>query len=115
MGRRARFRAWCRLQLNRSLVQATCWAHAPRKFFAAVKLNAQDETAIRLVAQMYALFGIEAEARAGGLSPEACHGLRLEKAPLLPGQLKAGLEAARAGTLPQSARAKACHYTLTLW
>ncbi|MBV8899604.1 MAG: transposase [Verrucomicrobia bacterium] len=41
--------------------------------------------------------------------------MRLQKAPPLLEQLKAGLEAARAGALPQSALAKACNYTLTLW
>jgi transposase len=64
---------------------------------------------------MDALFAIDAQARAGALSPEARHLLRLEKAPPLLEQLKAGIEAARAGALPQSALAKACHYTLTLW
>jgi transposase len=72
-------------------------------------------TAIAIVAQMDALFAIDAQARAGGLSLEARHDLRLEKAPPLLKQLKAGLEAARAGALPQSALAKACAYTLTLW
>jgi transposase len=33
------------------IVHAACWAHARRKFFDAVKLNAQDETAIRFVAR----------------------------------------------------------------
>jgi transposase len=64
---------------------------------------------------MDALFAIDAEAQAGVLSLEARHGLRLEKAPPLLEQLKAGIEAARAGALPQSALAKACNYTLTLW
>ena len=49
------------------------------------------------------------------MSQEARHELRLQKAPPLLEQLKAGLEAARAGALPQSALAKACNYTLTLW
>src|SRR5438552_3995839 len=99
--------------------QAWCtWpalAHARRKFFDAVKLNAQDETSLRLVTQMDALFAIDAEARAGALSQAARHGLRLQKAKPLLEQLKAGIEAARAGALPQSALAKACNYTLTLW
>ena len=30
-------------------------------------------------------------------------------------QIKAGIQAARVGTLPKSALAKACDYTLTLW
>jgi transposase len=97
------------------IVHAACWAHARRKFFDAVKLNAQDQTSIRIVAQMDGLFAIDAEARAGGLTQEARHGLRLEKAPPLLEQLQAGIEAARAGALPQSALAKACNYTLTLW
>jgi transposase len=97
------------------LVHVACWAHARRKFFEALKLNAQDVTAIRLVAQMDALFAIDAEARAGALSQQARHELRLQKGPPLLEQLKAGIEAARAATLPQSALAKACNYTLTLW
>jgi transposase len=100
---------------GQGLVHVACWSHARRKFFDAVKLNARDQTSIRIVAQMDALFAIDAEARAGALSPEARHGLRLEKAPPLLEQLKAGIEAARAGALPQSALAKACNYTLTLW
>jgi transposase len=90
-------------------------AHARRKFFDAVKLHAQDVTAIEIVAQMDALFAIDAQARAGALSLEARHELRRQNAPPLLEQLKAGLEAARAGALPQSALAKACQYTLTLW
>jgi transposase len=33
------------------LVHVACWAHARRKFFDAVKLNARDETALRIVAR----------------------------------------------------------------
>ena len=98
-------RAWCTWR---------ALAHARRKFFEAVRLNAQDEAAIRIVAQMDALFAVDAQARAGGLTQEARHELRLQKAPPLLEQLKAGIEAARAGALPQSALAKACNYTLTL-
>jgi transposase len=97
------------------IVHAACWAHARRKFFEAVKLNAQDVTSIRIVAQMDALFAIEARAREGALSLAARHELRRQTAPPLLEQLKAGIEAARAGALPQSALAKACAYTLTLW
>jgi len=97
------------------LVHVACWAHARRKFFDAVKLQPTDQSSIRIVAQMDALFALDAQARAGSLTQEARHLLRLEKAPPLLEQLKAGLEAARAGALPQSALAKACNYTLTLW
>jgi transposase len=64
---------------------------------------------------MDALFAIDAQAQAGGLTQEARHELRLQKAKPLLQPLKAGIEAARAGALPQSALAKACNYTLTLW
>jgi hypothetical protein len=64
---------------------------------------------------MDALFAIDAEARAGALSQEARHLLRLEKAKPLLEQLQADLEAARATALPKSVLAKACNYTLTLW
>jgi transposase len=100
---------------GKGLVHAACWAHARRKFVDAVKLSPEDRTALRLVAQMDALFAVDAEARDGGLSVAARHALRLEKAFLLLEQIKTGLEAARAGSLPQSALAKACQYTLTLW
>jgi transposase len=64
---------------------------------------------------MDALFAVDAEARDGALSVEARHALRLAKAAPLLEQIKPGLEAARAGSLPQSALAKACQYTLMLW
>jgi transposase len=100
---------------GKGIVHAACWAHARRKFVDAVKLCPEDRTAIRLVAQMDALFAIDAQARHGALSVEARHALRLEKAAPLLAQIQAGLEAARARSLPQSALAKACQYTLTLW
>jgi len=50
---------------------------------------------------MDALFALDAPAPAGALSLEARHELRLQKAPPLLEQLKARVEAARAGALPQ--------------
>ena len=97
------------------IVHSACWAHARRKFFDAVKLNPKDQTSIRIVAQMNELFAIDAQARQEGLSQIDRHLLRLEKAKPLLEQIKAALQAARAGALPQSALAKACDYTLTLW
>jgi transposase len=64
---------------------------------------------------MDALFAVDAEAREGGLTQEARHLLRLQKAKPLLEQLQADLEAARARALPKSVLAKACSYTLTLW
>src|ERR1700693_810915 len=97
------------------IVHSACWAHARRKFFEAVKLNPKDQTSIRIVALMNELFAIDAQARQEGLSQIDRHLLRLEKAKPLLEQIKAARQAARAGALPQSALAKACDYTLTLW
>jgi transposase len=97
------------------IVHAACWAHARRKFFDAVKLNPTDQTSIRIVAQMDELFAIDAQARQKDLSLMDRHVLRLEKAKPLLEQINTGIQAARAGALPQSALAKACNYTLTLW
>jgi transposase len=97
------------------IVHAACWAHARRKFFDAVKLNPTDQTSIRIVAQMDELFAIDAQARQKDLSLIERHVLRLEKAKPLLEQINTGIQAARAGALPQSALAKACNYTLTLW
>jgi transposase len=97
------------------IVHAACWAHVRRKFFDAVKLNPKDTTSIRIVAQMNELFAIDAKARQEGLSQIDRHVLRLEKAKPLLEQIKAAIQAARAGALPKSALAKACDYTLTLW
>jgi transposase len=52
------------------IVHAACWAHARRKFFQAVELNPQDQTAIGIVAQMDELFKIDAQAREQALSQE---------------------------------------------
>jgi transposase len=90
-------------------------AHARRKFFDAVKLNPKDTTSIQIVAQMDELFAIDAQARHEGLSQIDRHVLRLEKSKPLLEQIKASIQAARIGALPQSALAKACDYTLTLW
>jgi transposase len=97
------------------IIHAACWAHARRKFFDAVKLNPQDQTAIRIVAQMDELFAIDARAREEGLTHADRHISRLEKAKPLLEQIKPTIEAARIGALPKSALTKACNYTLTLW
>jgi len=51
----------------------------------------------------------------GAVSVAARHALRVEKSKPLLDQIKVDLEAARAGSLPHSALAKACQYTLALW
>ena len=61
------------------------------------------------------LFAIDAQAPQEGLSQSDRHVLRLEKNKPLLEQIKASIQAARIGSLPKSALAKACDYTLTLW
>ncbi len=100
---------------GKQIVYAACWAHARRKFFDAVQLNAKDQTSIRIVAQMNELFAIDAQARNEGLSQIDRHLLRMEKSKPLLDQIKTAIEEARAKALPKSALAKACNYTLTLW
>jgi transposase len=100
------------------IVHAACWAHARRKFVDAVKLNPTDQSAIRLVAQMDALFAIDAQARQGGLSQEArcvtqectgqgvpLHADALGSAHLLPGLSRVRIEQQRGRKLDASGRA----------
>src|SRR5580693_7635509 len=100
---------------GKQIVHAACWAHARRKFFEAVKLNPEDQTSIGVVAQLNELFAIDEKARKENLNPSDRHLLRLEKAKPLLEQIKTAILAARGDALPNSALAKACNYTLTLW
>jgi transposase len=97
------------------MVHASCWAHARRKFFDALKLNPDDRVAARIVGQMNDLFAIDAEARAQNLDHAARQVLRTERARPLLDQIRRQVEAARASALPASALGKAAKYTLTLW
>jgi len=96
-------------------VHAACWAHARRKFFQAVELNPQDQSAIGIVAQIDELFALDAQAREQRLNQEERRLLRLEKSKPLLDQIKSAIQTARAEALPKSVLAKACNYTLTLW
>ena len=97
------------------IVHACCWAHARRKFVEALKLQPDDRTAARLVAQIDELFAIDAEARAAHLDPATRHALRLQQARSLLDRLRPQIEAAQAQALPASALGKAARYTLALW
>jgi len=61
------------------------------------------------------LFAIDERARKENLNPSDRHLLRLEKAKPLLERIKTAIQAARGDALPNSALAKACNYTLTLW
>ena len=75
----------------------------PGKFFEAVKLNARDQTSIRIVAQMDELFTIDEKARKENLNPSGRHLLRLEEAKPLLEQIKTAIQLARGDALPKSA------------
>jgi transposase len=97
------------------IVYAACWAHARRKFIDAVKLNALDKESIGIVEKMDQLFRVDRVARETGLTLETRHALRSEESRPILERIKVSIEAARIGALPQSARTKACEYTLKLW
>lgn len=97
------------------MVHAACWTHARRGFAEVVKLNPGDPLALPIVQQINQLFAVDAGAREQGLTLEARHQLRQQKAPAVLAALRAQIEQARADALPGSALGKACHYTLGLW
>jgi len=62
------------------------------------------------------LFRVDRVARdETGLTLETRHALRNEESRPILERIKISIEAARIGGLPQSARTKACEYTLKLW
>jgi len=80
-----------------------------------VKLNALDKESIGIVERMDQLFRVDRVARKRGLTLEARRALRHEESKPILERIKVSIEAARIGGLPQSARTKACEYTLKLW
>ena len=76
------------------------------KFFQAVELNPQGQTAIAIVAQINKLFELDAQAREQGLSQPDRQLLRLEKSKPLLDEIKSQIQAARISALPESVLAK---------
>ena len=97
------------------MVHAGCWTHARRGFANVVKLNPGDPVATPIVAKINELFSVDAEAREQGLSVEARHQLRQQKAPELLEKIKAAIEAAKPGALPGGALENACEYVIGIW
>ena len=97
------------------MVHAACWAHARRKFFEAAKLDPGDVVAVRMVAWIDELFGIDAEARERKLDHAGRHALRLERATPLLATISEEIETVRPSALPSSALGRAAKYTLSLW
>ena len=80
-----------------------------------MKLNALDKESIGIVEKMDQLFRVDRVARERGLTLETRQALRNEESKPILERIKVSIEAARIGGLPQSARTKACEYTLKLW
>ena len=97
------------------MVHAGCWTHARRGFANVLKLNPGDPVATPIVDKISALFAVDAEAREQGLSVEARHRLRQQKAPELLEKIKAAIEAAKPGALPGGALENACQYAIGIW
>lgn len=97
------------------MVHAGCWTHARRGFANVAKLNPGDPVATPIVARINQLFAVDAEAREQGLSLEARHRLRQQKAPALLEKIKASIEAAKVGALPGGALENACQYAIGIW
>ena len=86
-----------------------------RYFFQALEAHNDDRAALALVATIDELFGIDAQAREQHLSLAERDQLRQQKARPILESIKSQIQAARSQTLPKSALAKACNYTLTVW
>jgi len=97
------------------VVHACCWSHSRRKFFDAAKLHPDDRVAAGIVAQINALFAIDAEARGRNLNQTERHALRQQQARPLLAVIRKQVESAQASALPASALGKAATYTLALW
>lgn len=100
---------------GQAMVHACCLAHARRKFVDAVKVNANDQQAARIVALMDQLFAIDREAREQNLDHAQRNLLRHQRAPELLERLRSDVLAIKKTALPKSAAGQAANYTLSLW
>ena len=97
------------------LVQVGCWAHARRKYVDAVKVNADDAEAVKMVLRMDALFLVDRQARQQGLATAERLALRREHSqPWLEEIREVSLKLA-GQALPQSSLGKAAAYTINQW
>ena len=97
------------------LVHVGCWAHARRKFVDAVKINANDAEAVKMVLRMDALFVVDREARRQALSGAERLALRREDARPWVEEIREACVTVARQALPQSALGKAAAYTLNMW
>ncbi len=82
------------------MVHAACWAHARRQFFEAVQLNPRDPVATPIVARMYELFAVDAEARRRVIGFTGRHALRQERAKPLLDDIRSKIEVAQSIAFP---------------
>ena len=92
--------------------EASCWAHARRKFVELDELH-KSPVAAQMIAQVGALYGIEQEIR--GRSPNERRTVRQERTRPLLDAMKPWLEQTLATLSQKSATAKAIRYVLTRW
>lgn len=97
------------------LVHVGCWAHARRKFVDAVKVNANDAEAVKMVLRMDALFVVDREARKQAMSGAERLALRREHARPWVQEIREACVTVARQALPQSALGKAAAYTLNMW
>ena len=107
--------AGCEKIGSEKMIRAGCMAHARRKFTDALKLDPTNEDAIKALALIAQLYGIETQAKESKLCPEKRRQLRQTRSTALLAELQAQLIEIRTRALPSSSVAKACNYTLGQW
>ena len=92
--------------------EASCWAHARRKFVELDELH-KSPVAAEMIARVGALYGIEQEIR--GRRPDERRAVRQERSRPLLDAMKPWLEQTLATLSQKSATAKAIRYVLGRW
>ena len=95
-----------------SVFEASCWAHARRKFVELDELH-KSPVAAEMIARVGALYGIEEEIR--GRRPDERRAVRHERSRPLLDAMKPWLEQTLATLSQKSATAKAIRYVLGRW
>src|SRR5216683_1006997 len=95
-----------------SIVEASCWAHARRKFFDLARIN-KAPIAIEAVERIDALFAIEREIN--GAAPHECERVRHERSRPLVVALETWLREQRRKLSARNQIAKAIQYSLNRW
>jgi transposase len=92
--------------------EASCWAHARRKFVELDELH-KSPVAAEMIARVGALYGIEEEIR--GRRPDERRAVRQERSRPLLDAMKPWMEQTLATLSQKSATAKAIRYVLSRW